>query len=161
MTVRIMHAMEAGLVAGAALLLGLLTRPGAEPYVPDRLVGDWAARFVEDASLSGRSPMDTGPVAGTIRLEPRPDDYPEKSMPPAPGSHAELDLARFGLGHEGGAVGRVETRTLGRDGLELRLPDDGVVMRGRVSGDSVTGVWWHEIRFGRESGRFTLRRTSH
>lgn len=164
-----------GACARALLTLALVvpsacgrSRPATPPQVNGmrQLTGIWDARFQNTVPLPGRSDT-TRTVDGQIALISNgwiPGTSGEVGVPTQYGTY-NLDMREFGFDPRvAGQVPAATARFFGADSIWLVLEpahDDGrVVLRGRISGDQVTGVWDYYFRGGGGArGRFQLRRT--
>jgi hypothetical protein len=143
-------------------------RPGTPPQVNGmgQLTGLWDARFQNTVPLPGRSDT-TRAIDGQIALLPNGwirGTSGEVGAPTHYGTY-NFDLREFGFDPRlPGRVPAATARFYGADSVWLVLEparEDGrIVLRGRVDGDQVSGVWDYYFRGGGGAGgRFLLRRT--
>jgi hypothetical protein len=148
--------------------LALAVRSGLEARERP-LAGRWAAEFrldsIKSSFADGRASPPAREAAGQVDLRAGPTRYPRLNgvpwRPSFVGRHA-VDFAAV-LGQNGSAPSEAVAIRFGADSAEVYLNGiccdaGGVIGRGRITGDSVTGLWTADSDGWAAWGHFILRR---
>jgi hypothetical protein len=123
--------------------------------------GVWRLQLISEADAGRR---DVAAVQGEVALLPRGAVTPEWISLPRP-THigvSNIDLNSLGIAHRNGEILLVGARAESIDSIEVVLnpaPDHGaVILRGRLTHDSIAGQWFETAYAGGRKGRFTMSR---